>query len=31
MVQAGLLKAESPRGTWEMSEAGLKLISEFES
>ncbi len=31
MVQAGLLKSDSPRGTWEMTEAGLKLISEFES
>ena len=30
MVQAGLLKSDSPRGTWEMTEAGLKLISEFE-
>jgi restriction system protein len=31
MVQAGLLKGDSPRGTWEITEAGLKLISEFES
>lgn len=31
MVQAGLLKADSPRGTWEITEAGLKLISEFAS
>ena len=31
MVQAGLLKADTPRGTWEMTEAGAKLISEFES
>jgi len=31
MVQNGLLKADSPRGTWEMTEAGTKLISEFES
>jgi restriction system protein len=31
MVQAGLLKADSPRGTWEMTEAGAKLISEFDS
>jgi len=30
MVQAGLLKADSPRGTWEMTEAGVRLISEFE-
>ena len=31
MVQAGLLKSDSPRGTWEMTEAGAKLISEFAS
>jgi restriction system protein len=31
MVQAGLLKAESPRGVWEMTEAGHKLIAEFAS
>lgn len=29
MVQAGLLKADSPRGVWEMTEAGHKLIAEF--
>jgi restriction system protein len=31
MVQAGLLKSDSPRGTWEITEAGAKLISEFAS
>lgn len=31
MVQAGLLKADSPRGVWEMTEAGHKLIAEFVS
>ena len=31
MVQAGLLKADSPRGVWEMTEAGHKLIAEFNS
>ena len=31
MVQAGLLKADSPRGVWEMTEAGHKLIAEFTS
>jgi restriction system protein len=31
MVQAGLLKADSPRGVWEMTEAGHKLIAEFAS
>jgi restriction system protein len=31
MVQAGLLKAESPRGIWEMTEAGHKLLAEFAS
>lgn len=31
MVQAGLLKNDSPRGTWEMTETGLRLISEFEA
>ena len=31
MVQSGLLKSDSPRGTWEMTETGLKLIAEFES
>lgn len=29
MVQAGLLKSDSPRGIWEMTEAGHKLIAEF--
>lgn len=29
MAQAGLLKADSPRGVWEMTEAGHKLIAEF--
>ena len=29
MVQAGLLKADSPRGVWDMTEAGHKLIAEF--
>ena len=31
MTQAGLLKIESPRGVWEMSETGHKLIAEFNS
>jgi restriction system protein len=31
MVQAGLLKADSPRGVWEMTESGHKLIAEFAS
>jgi len=31
MAQAGLLKADSPRGVWEMTEAGHKLIAEFVS
>jgi restriction system protein len=31
MVQAGLLKSDSPRGVWEMTEAGHKLIAEFAS
>ena len=31
MVQAGLLKADSPRGVWEMTESGHKLIAEFNS
>ena len=31
MVQAGLLKADSPRGVWEMTEAGHKLIAEFNA
>ncbi|MGA8184554.1 MAG: winged helix-turn-helix domain-containing protein [Terriglobia bacterium] len=31
MVQAGLLRADSPRGVWEMTEAGHKLIAEFDS
>ena len=31
MVQAGLLKADSPRGVWEMTEAGHRLIAEFAS
>lgn len=31
MAQAGLLKADSPRGIWEMTEAGHKLIAEFTS
>lgn len=31
MVQAGLLKADSPRGVWEMTESGHKLIAEFVS
>jgi restriction system protein len=31
MTQAGLLKADSPRGVWEMTEAGHKLIAEFAS
>ncbi len=31
MRQAGLLKADSPRGVWEMSEVGHKLIAEFAS
>ncbi|HET7101180.1 MAG TPA: winged helix-turn-helix domain-containing protein [Terriglobia bacterium] len=31
MVQAGLLRADSPRGIWEMTEAGHKLIAEFAS
>ena len=31
MVQAGLLKGDSPRGVWEMTEAGHKLIAEFAS
>jgi restriction system protein len=31
MVQAGLLKSESPRGVWEMTEAGHKLLAEFAS
>jgi hypothetical protein len=31
MVQAGLLKPDSPRGIWEMTEAGHKLIAEFTS
>lgn len=31
MVQAGLLKSDSPRGIWEMTEAGHKLIAEFAS
>ena len=31
MVQAGLLKSDAPRGVWEMSESGYKLISEFNS
>ncbi len=31
MVQAGLLKADSPRGVWEMTEAGHKLIAEFNT
>ena len=31
MVQAGLLKADSPRGVWEMTEAGHKLMAEFTS
>ncbi len=31
MVQAGLLRADSPRGVWEMTEAGHKLIAEFAS
>ena len=31
MVQAGLLKSDSPRGIWEMTEAGHKLIAEFTS
>lgn len=29
MVAAGLLKSDSPRGIWEMTEAGHKLIAEF--
>jgi restriction system protein len=28
MVQSGLLKGDSPRGVWEMTETGMKLISE---
>jgi len=31
MVQAGLLKSDAPRGVWEMTEAGHKLIAEFGS
>jgi len=31
MAQAGLLKTDSPRGVWELSEAGHKLIAEFNS
>jgi restriction system protein len=31
MVQAGLLKADSPRGVWEMTESGHKLIAEFNT
>lgn len=31
MVQAGLLKGDSPRGVWEMSEAGYRLITEINS
>ncbi len=31
MRQAGLLKADSPRGVWELTEAGHKLIAEFAS
>jgi restriction system protein len=31
MVQSGLLKGDSSRGTWEMTETGLKLIAEVES
>jgi len=31
MVQSGLLKSDSPRGIWEMTETGLKLIAEVES
>jgi restriction system protein len=31
MAQAGLLKPDSPRGVWEMTEAGHKLIAEFVS
>lgn len=31
MAQAGLLKSDSPRGVWEMTEAGHKLIAEFAS
>ena len=31
MAQAGLLKPDSPRGVWEMTEAGHKLIAEFAS
>lgn len=31
MVQTGLLKGDSPRGVWEMSESGYKLITELSS
>lgn len=31
MVQSGLLKGDSPRGTWEMTETGVKMIAEVES
>lgn len=31
MAQAGLLKVDSPRGVWEMTEAGHKLIAEFSA
>ena len=31
MAQAGLLKTDSQRGVWELSEAGHKLIAEFNS
>lgn len=31
MVQSGLLKGDSPRGVWEMTEAGMKLIVEVSA
>lgn len=31
MVSAGLLKGDSPRGVWELSEAGNRLIAEFNA
>ena len=31
MAQLGLLKSDSPRGVWEMTEAGHKLLADFVS